>query len=198
MKLFYSPNSPYSRKCRVVIAEKAIAGVEMVETLPADNAPELIAANPLGRVPALITDKGLHLCESPVICEYLDSLPSSAPSLYPEGDARFCALALAALGDGIMDSAVAVVLEKRRPEDKQYGPWIERKENAVMRSIQKIAEAKLDSSLPLSIGKVSVVVALEYVSFRQPHLKWREQFPELAKWLDVVSNRKSFISTRPV
>ncbi|NBO19502.1 MAG: glutathione S-transferase, partial [Proteobacteria bacterium] len=67
MKLFYAPNSPYARKCRVIIREKGIGGVEEVLTLPMDNPPELITVNPLGAVPALLLPSGRALCDSPII-----------------------------------------------------------------------------------------------------------------------------------
>src|SRR4051812_24839467 len=83
MKLFYSPNSPYARKCRVVAIEKGLADqITFVKVDPWDNSPELLKVNPLGRVPALMTDAGMALCESPIICEYFDSL-SPKPRLFP-------------------------------------------------------------------------------------------------------------------
>lgn len=198
MKLFYAAASPYARKCRIIIHEKGLVDkVELVTVVTADNEPRLLAVNPLGTIPALITENGLHLCDSTVICEYLDSLPSAAPALYPAGDARLCALALAALGDGIADAAVTCVQDSRRPEDKQYAPWTERKKGAIMRAIEKIAGAKLDASLPLSIGAIATVCALDYVDFRLPQLAWREKHPELAAWVDAVSKRPSFASTKP-
>src|SRR5689334_21871621 len=108
MKLFYSINSPYARKCRVVTLEKGLANkVEFVKVDPWDNPPELLAVNPLGRIPALIAENGMALCESPVICEYLDTL-SAKPKLIPVNvEERMQVLGLAALADGIMDDAVA-------------------------------------------------------------------------------------------
>lgn len=193
MQLFYTPNSPYARKCRIVAMEKGVHDrIELVDTPPADNPPELLAANPLGRVPALRTDSGLLLCESPVICEYLDSL-APEPQLYAD---RFCVLAFNAMADGIMDAAVACVLEGRRPEEKQWQPWIERKEQQAMRTIAKIAGIPMEGS-PLSIGTISTAVALDYVSFRLPHLEWEKAHPVLAKWRDGFVNRLSFQQTKP-
>ena len=60
MKLFYSPNSPYARKARVIIREKNLSSIEEISVMPTENPPELWAVNPLGTVPALATDDGLH------------------------------------------------------------------------------------------------------------------------------------------
>jgi glutathione S-transferase len=56
MQLLYSTTSPYARKLRVIIAELGL-GVTFVETVAMDNPPALRAANPLTKVPALITGR---------------------------------------------------------------------------------------------------------------------------------------------
>lgn len=195
MKLFYSTNSPYARKCRVMVIEKNLQGrVELVNLNPLENPPELLAVNPLGTVPALVTDEGLHLCESPAICEYLDSLSPHNP-LYPAGG-RECVLAFAALADGIMDAAVACVMEGRRPPEKQYDAWVERKQSAIRRAIAKFAAIPMENS-PLSIGTLSLAIALSYVSFRLPQLNWQEAHPQLAAWHAQFSMRESLQTTKP-
>lgn len=196
MKLYYSPNSPYARKCRVVAIEKGVLDrIDLINVNPMDSAPELLAVNPLGTVPALVTREGLHLCESPVICEYLDGLSSETP-LYPEAD-RICVLAMAALADGIMDAAVACVLEGRRPPERQYQAWVDRKQAAILRAIDKLAAVDL-SAAPLSIGTIALAVALAYVDFRLPQLGWRTKYPKLAVWVDAFSKRESMLKTQPV
>jgi glutathione S-transferase len=89
MKLFCTLTSPYSRKVRIAALEKGVMNqVEVVIAPPAENSADLHAANPLGKVPALITDDGLAIYDSPVICEYLDGL-SDLNKLYPAaGGAR--------------------------------------------------------------------------------------------------------------
>jgi glutathione S-transferase len=194
MQLFYSTNSPYARKCRIVTLEKGLQNrIEFINVNPLENPPQLRAVNPLGTVPALVTDDGLHLCESPVICEYLDMLAPS-PMFYPKDDARICALAMAALADGIMDAAVACVLENRKSQKSPE--WVERKEEAAMRAIAKFAGASMQHA-PLSIGTVNLAVALAYVSFRLPHLNWRGEHPALAGWLEKMNKRPSFEATKP-
>ena len=78
MQLIGGVNSPYTRKCRVLVREKWIADVEEVMVNALDNPPELLAVNPLGKVPALVTRDGGVLCDSPLICEYLDALGEGA------------------------------------------------------------------------------------------------------------------------
>jgi glutathione S-transferase len=197
MKLLHSPNSPFARKCRIVAIEKGLLSqIEVVASLPADNEPQLWAANPLGRVPALILDNGKVLCESPVICEYLDSLSEQNPLFPADKEARFASLSLAALASGIMDSAVAIVLENRRPEAFRYAPWLERKERAVVQAIDVLAKEGLSAD-QFTIGEISALVALDYVRFRMPHIEWQQKHPKLVQWLGTVYKRQSVIETAP-
>ena len=197
--LFYNTNSPFARKCRVVIHEKNLWDkVEFIESMPPHDSPALQAANPLSRIPALVMDDGGYLCESPVICEYLDSL-SAQNSLFPtDKTKRFEALALAALASGIMDSAVACVMESRRPEDKRVPEWVERKEQAIRRTIKLLAKTDFNEKTEFNIGTLSLAVALGYVSFRMPQIVWQNEYPALAAWLAFTNKRASMIATAPI
>ena len=196
MKLFYSPNSPFARKCRIVMLEKGLEDkVELIIADPMQHSDELLAATPLGTIPALITDDGLHICDSTLICEYLDA-QSSGTTLHPMDESRMCVMAMAVMADGIMNAAVTCVLEGRRPKEMQYTPWVERKEAAMMRTIAKFAAIPMEQS-SFSIGIINLAVALDYVSFRHPHLNWRSEHPKLANWLDEFTKRPSFQTTQP-
>ena len=77
MKLRHSPASPYVRKVMVVAHELGLAGkIELLSTAvsPVETNAMLAAENPLMKIPALTTDDGQVLFDSPVICEYLDSV----------------------------------------------------------------------------------------------------------------------------
>jgi glutathione S-transferase len=76
MKIFFSPASPFVRKCMVVAHELGIA--DRIEKLPSAAGPvkrdaTIIPKNPLGQVPTFITDDGQVLFDSRVICEYLNA-----------------------------------------------------------------------------------------------------------------------------
>jgi len=54
-KLYFAPPSPYARKIRVLIAEKGIgAKVELIACAPFDRPADLVALNPLSKVPTLV------------------------------------------------------------------------------------------------------------------------------------------------
>lgn len=198
MKLLYSPTSPYVRKVRVVAREKTLQDrIEEIQKLPADSPPELLAANPLGKVPAFIMEDGTSLYDSPVICEYLDSL-APEPQLFPDDDSRWAALRLQALADGIMDVAVAAVMEQRRPEHEQSASavahWHEQIRAGVKESVRQL------ELLPatISIGHIALAVALSYLDFRHHDLQWR-QYSNMAMidWHDAYCSRPSMQATEP-
>lgn len=182
----------------MVVIEKGLEDkVEFVQVNPLENPRALLAVNPLGTVPALVTDTGMAICDSTVICEYLDGLSAKHP-LFPTNPLpRFQALGLAALADGVMDAAVHCVIEGRKPEQQRSPEWIARKESAIKRTLALLAP-HASGSEPLSIGTINLAVALAYVSFRLPHIDWRATHPQLAEWLDAFSERISMVKTKPV
>ena len=77
LRLRNSATSPYVRKVRVLLLETGLEDrVELINTqvTPTNPNAELNVDNPIGKVPVLLTENGVALYDSPVICEYLDSL----------------------------------------------------------------------------------------------------------------------------
>ncbi len=201
MKLRYSPTSPYVRKVVVTAIEAGLdERIERIETDVWNPATDIAEDNPLGKVPALVTDEGRVLCDSPTICDYLDSL-HGGPRLIPaEGPARWQVLNLHALASGIMDAAVARVVEHRaRPEHLRFGGWLERQKLKIDRALDSLdrqaAEGALDD--PVNLGTITVGCALGYLDLRFSEDAWREGRPALEAWYDAFSQRPSMQATVP-
>jgi glutathione S-transferase len=197
MKLRYSPTSPYVRKVTVTAIETGLdKKIERVFTMPA-SAPDLPTDNPLGKVPALIMDDGEPLIDSPVIVEYLDSLHSGAKIVPPSGGARWKALRLQALADGILDAAVLRLMETRRPAGEQSKAYIEKQRTVVNRSLDWLERhaAELDDSL--TIGNITAAIVGDYLDFRFGADDWRQARPKLAAWQKRFAARPSFRDTYP-
>jgi glutathione S-transferase len=197
MKLFYSPTSPYARKCRALAIEKGIERqIEILTASPMSNPPELQAANPLGKVPALLLDNGQCIVDSPVICAYLDSM-SDTPRLIPvDPAARIDALTREALADGIMDAALAIVMERKRPEQQRSPEWLERWTSAIRRSVAHFSARIPDRHHP-DIGDIALACALGYVDFRLGDLVWDAEAAPLRAWFSAVHERASLAGTVP-
>ncbi len=197
MQLRYSPFSPYARKVAVVAIEVGLdAKLDRINTISNDAAGDLKKDNPLGKVPALLTDDGEALYNSPVICEYLDSL-AMGTMVFPEaGRERWRALRLQALADGVMDAALLCREESRRPPDRQYPDWVSRQKSKVNHALDDLEKrvAELDGNL--TIGQIAVGCALGYLDFRFAADDWRKARPNLAKWYGSFAKRPSMLTTR--
>src|SRR5688572_15039714 len=196
LKLYGSPLSPYVRKARVLISEKKLA-CEFVpeDPWPADSL--IPTRNPLGKVPALEIEPRNYLFESMLIVHYLDHIDGK--SLTPKDAAGYWqAQWWQALAQGILDAAVARVLEMRRPEDKQMPEKIEREEARIHRATAA-AEGRFRGgpflvAKKLSLADLMMGVALQYVDFRYAH-DWRSKARNLAEWHAGIVTRKSFEET---
>jgi glutathione S-transferase len=199
MQLRYSPTSPYVRKVMATAIETGLdSEIEKIPTNPWDAATDLPSDNPIGKVPALVIDGARVLFDSPVICEYLDSLHDGAKLYPPSGDARWSALRLQALGDGILDAAVLRLLEGRRPEERQSPDWVERQKNVVNRALDTLEkEADTLQGDGANIGQIAVGCALGYLHFRFPNDDWRSGRAKLTEWYEKFSQRASMKETVP-
>jgi glutathione S-transferase len=199
MKLRYSATSPYVRKVMIVALESGLdAAIERVPTNAWDAASDLVADNPLSKVPTLLTEGGEALYDSPVICEYLDSLHEGQRLLPAAGGARWHHKRLEALADGMLDAGVQIRVERtQRPEDKRWPAWVERQTAAILRSLDALEEECVAWGDDFLLGQIAVVAALGYIDFRFPEIDWRRGRPRLAAWAQAVAARPSVAATLP-
>jgi len=201
MKLYFSGTSPFVRKITVLAAE---AGLEnRIQKAPASvlgPGSEVAKDNPLGKVPCLIADDGQALYDSPVICEYLDSLHGGPKFFPPAGAARWAALRRQALADGIMDAAVARVMENRRPENERSPVSQEKLRKVIagaLDSLEAEADKLGDPKGTTDIGAITVACALGYMDLRHGADNWRQGRPKLATWYEAYAQRPSMSATVP-
>ncbi len=196
MKLFYAPSSPYVRKVLAcAIALDLDRQIELVPVKPFESPAELLAVNPLSRIPCLVTSDGAALFDSPVICEYLDSIDGPAILFPPVGRARWRALKQQAMADGILDAAVARRMESLRPQEAARDAFMARQQAAVVRTL-----AVLESDPPhrtVDIGTISIACALGYLDFRFAHEPWRDTHPRLAAWCAGFAENPCIARTTP-
>ena len=183
MRLRWSPSSPYTRKALVVASEVGVLDrIELVATAVTKPTPELFADNPLAKIPVLILDDGTSLFDSRVVCEYIDAL-GAGPKLFPAGGAaRWRALRQQALGDGLLDAALLIRYELRRDEGMRSPAWVSAQMGRITRGLA--AASGEDLAGALTIGHVTMAVALSYLDFRFADLDWRSTHPSLATWYD--------------
>jgi len=198
MILRSSPPSPFGRKIKLAIGILGLDNEVTIEKAdPTDAGDSLRKQNPLGKIPALIVENGTVLYDSPVILEYLDHRAGGAKIVPEEPEARFAALTLQALCDGILDAGILLVYEGRwRPAEKHEPKWIEHQRGKVQRALDVLEAAppKLDA-IP-NVGEITLACALGYGDLRFEG-KWRAGHPRLVKWLDEFAARvPAFEKTR--
>jgi len=192
-----SATSPFGRKVAAcAIAREIDSQIEIVPTNANDSPAVLTVANPLSKIPCLITTDGVALFDSPVICEYLDTI-GDAPPLFPRGGsgARWHALKLQALGDGMLDAGVLRRGERSEPQDARRSLLVGRLKAAVDRSLDQL-EADLPGHV-LDIGTLTIAVALGYLDFRYAEEPWRASHPRLAAWYEPIAALPALARTAP-
>ncbi|WP_417814033.1 glutathione S-transferase N-terminal domain-containing protein [Thalassospira alkalitolerans] len=190
MILRSSDPSPFGRKVKITAKILGIYDQLTVEAANTnDPADSLRVQNPLGKLPVLILDDGRKIYDSRVICEYLDA-QIDGKTLHPtNGNARWDALTLQALGDGMIDASILQVYETRmRPEEKRHADWLSYQSDKVKRTLDQLEANPPALDGDLTIGHVAIACALGYLDLRFDG-KWRSSYGGLVAWLDAFRGR---------
>ncbi|MBU4682098.1 glutathione S-transferase [Cedecea davisae] len=199
MKLIGNYTSPYVRKISVILLEKGLT-FEFVNVNPwVDDSPAP-QFNPLGKVPALITDEGEQWFDSPIIAQYLELL-DLAPEIIPrDPKAALKVRQLEALSDGILDAALTSVREKFRPPEQQSEEILVRQREKIGRALDMLEQYAADGTLtaePLNLANISAACAVGYLNFRRVSPGWCVNRPHLVKLVEKLFLRESFARTEP-
>ena len=201
MKLFWSSRSPFVRKAMVCAHELGIADrIEKISTLVSSSSvnAEMLRVNPLGRIPALVTERGEVLYDSVVICEYLDAVHGRRRLFPSDATHRWNALRRHALADGMLEILVLWRSELGRVPPQQSAD--------VLAAFERKIESALDAAehehaalenADVDIGHITLGVALGYLDFRYTAFDWRRAHPRLAGWFQIFGARASMQATRP-
>lgn len=201
MKLIGSDGSPYVRKVRVVLAEKKIDYQFVREDVWSPTS-AIAQANPLGKVPALVTDDGAAVFDSRVIVEYLDTVTPIHRLIPPTGRSRVEVRCWEALADGLLDAAILARLEvSQRPEAMRSQAWIDRQMGKIDAALVAMSDGLGDKAYcsegKYSLADIAVGCALGYLDFRFPKLDWRSRHDNLVRHATKLFARQSFIDTAP-
>ena len=202
MKLLGSPASPYVRKVRIVMAEKKLDyRFEVADVWGID---EIMASNPLGKVPCLVMEGGEAVFDSRVIVESLDARSPLARLIPETNRERTEVKTWEALADGIVDALILARLEAtwagRTPEQRSQA-WIDRQMAKVHAGLDAIAkglgEKAFCTGIHVTLADIAVGCALGYLDFRFPDVDWRASHPSLARLAEKLNARPSFRETKP-
>jgi glutathione S-transferase len=202
MKLLQNPASPFARKVRAAAIELGLGGsIELELTLVAPCKPNRDYAsshNPLRKIPALVTDGGVTIFDSTVICEYLDALAGGGRLVPPGGDARWRVLTNHALAQGMCEAAIMVRYETAlRPETLRWPELVQDQWDRVDTGIGWFERHAAELEEPVNLAHLMLGCTLGYLDFRWPERDWRGANPAVAAWFAALSQRPSFTLTAP-
>ena len=201
MKLIATPASPFSRKVRIVLAEKRIDYDFQIDS-PSNPETRVGDYNPLGKIPVLILDDATALFDSRVIVEYLDELTPISRMIPHAPRERLAVRRWEALADGCTEAATVIVTEKRRPRELQSTDLLERQRIKIERALARMSAClgtrTWCSGEDYNLSDVAAGCAFGVLDFRMPDLvAWRSRFPNLAVLAARLDERISFRTTAP-
>ena len=199
-RLYHYPLSPFSRKVRLVLAEKGIE-VELIEERYWEVRPEFLRMNPSGKIPVLKTGT-ITLGESSAICEYLDEIHPE-PALIPTDiERRAEARRLASWFDDKFYHEVTLNLLGERTMKKVMGNGCPDSKNIKagsknIRYHMKYMEYLLDRRRWLAGDRLSIadfaaaaqISCLDYIS----DVDWNS-YDQVKEWYAKIKSRPAFRS----
>ena len=200
MKLLAALISPYTRKVRVVLAEKKIeCEMQIVDVNPVDN--PVNSHNPLGKIPTLLLDDGTALYDSRVIVEFLDSV-SPISRLIPEGTRdRLAVRRWEALADGVLDAGLLWRYESIRDKKEQSKGWQDKQLARMQRGMEQVSKeigATYCHAERYSLADIAVACCMGWLDFRKPGgVDWRAEYAPVGRHYDKMMERAAFADTVP-
>ncbi len=201
MKLLGSLASPFTRKVRIVLAEKKIdCELQLVDVQPVDN--PVNAHNPLGKIPTLLLDDGTPLYDSAVIVEFLDAVSPISRLIPEETRPRVAVRRWEALADGVLDAGLLVRHELLRDKRERSKDWIDKQLARMRRGLEQMAadlgERAFCHAERYSLADIALGCCVGWLEFRKPgDVDWLADFPPLAQHYGKLNERPAFADTAP-
>ena len=201
LKLISATPSPYARKVRISLAEKAIP-FELVTEVPWNSTTATPQYNPLEKLPVLILPDGTGVYESRYILEWIEAKHPAPPMLPEDTDERLFARKVEVVADGICDALVLVFWERHRPVDQQSVEWQARQLRKVEGGMAALAawvgKRRFIVGDRFGLADIAAGTVCRYLDVRFPDYPWRDRHPDLSAYSDELELRPSFAGSVPV
>jgi glutathione S-transferase len=205
MKLFWTRASPFTRKVVVTARELGLWDrIEIAPTVwPLDWGYATVAftgglaeANPIARIPTLITDDGATIGDSTLICQHLNEI-ATGKSLVPDGASRWRMWSLYAIADGLLEAQIAMRAEMLRPEGSRSDGFLDKQRDRIVRCFDHIEARAEELEGRLDLAQITVGIACGYQDWREWLDEFRPGRDRLARWYAAFSDRPSMRETEP-
>ena len=185
MILRSAPPSPFARKVTIAASVLGLSdkiSIQNADTASVDDA--IRKQNPVGKIPTLVLEDGSTLFDSRVILEYLDHLAGGGKIIPSEAKARFAALRLQALADGMTDAQILLVYEGRwRPAEMHVTKWTDYQADKIKRGLAALEANPPSIDAVPTVGQIALACFLGHRDLRFKG-DWRAGHPKLVAWLD--------------
>ncbi len=200
LTLYSASASPFGRKVKIAASLLGLSDTIKVLSLNTSDPNDPLREqnpNPLGKIPCLVNEDGLALYDSAVIVDYLDYRAGGGKLIPHAPAARYRALLLQALADGLLDAALLLVYEKRyRAPERQEKKWTTLQAAKIDKALGFLAAAPPHG--PRDIGHVATACALGYLDLRFDG-QWRPAHKSLVAWLAEFDHAvPAFAATRHI
>lgn len=194
-----TPRSPFARRVRLAFFEHQVAFEERsVDVFHPDQ--ELLALNPLGRIPIVKLKSGQILIDSAQILSFF--YDSNASALVPKSlEDRLVVSNWTSVALGLSEKVVEYYLEALRPQEDR--------DAELLSEVDRVVESVLTQfnafighrphilpSGQLTQADFDMGTALAYLSFRYSD-RWKKRFSRAAIYLEDLEKRSSFVNTKP-
>ena len=200
LRLISATPSPYARKVRIALAEKAIP-FELRTEVPWDSGTMTPQYNPLEKLPVLLLEDGSAVYDSRFILEFLEAKFPTPPMLPADIDNRLAARQFEVLCDGICDAFVLLFWERHRMSEHQSQEWMARQQRKIDGGLAALAAIAGTKEFLIGdrfgLADIAAGSALGYLSVRWPEYGWRMRYPDLAIFSDRLEQRASFRASVP-
>ncbi|MFP6747073.1 MAG: glutathione S-transferase N-terminal domain-containing protein [Alphaproteobacteria bacterium] len=209
MRLFWTPASPFTRK--VAVAARELGLWELIEVAPTTWPHEwgyatvaftagLAEANPVARIPTLITDDGVALGCSTLICQHLNE-QAEAAAVIPPGARQWPMWSLYAVADGLLEAQVGMRAEMLRPDAARSEGYLQKQRDRIARCFdhmeERAGELELTAGAVPNLAQITAAIACGYQDWRDWLADFRPGRPDLSLWYDGFRLRPAMRATEP-
>jgi len=206
MQLFWTPASPFTRKVCIAARElglwdridvrKTTWTLDWGYTTPPFTS-GLAEANPVARIPTLVTDDGVPLGDSTVICLHLDEIAAPRSLIPAEKLARQRMWAAYAVADGVLEAQIAMRAEMLRPDATRSESFLQKQRDRIVRCLDVLERDAADLEGAVDLTQITTGVALGYQDWREWLDDFRPGRPRLAAWYARFAERPAMRATEP-
>src|SRR5271154_2201971 len=189
MKLYVTLRSPYARLARILVLEKELEGIEIIQANTRTPGSPYYQINPSGRVPFLVDDAGFGMEDSQLICAYLDSLDGKPRFHDPLRASDWNYLRLEYAARSLCEGICVWGREMGRPESER-SPTVLAHEEARANRMADVFEDRVNDPLMRGapcMAHLTLAVALDH-AHKHGSGDLTNGRPRLATWMRSISD----------